>query len=585
MPIQSKTHLLQDLLFFSERSLEPISLLKMLRNITGDFYQEGNSGGIVQTPESWDHAQQTPVEDGFFCIKIFGQWQKQKQTQKWGHFYTLPVYHPATAPLIAEILKIPRHTVDAIGNYKIEWKNGELAPRDFDADYRESGPALLRKLLAQTQVHPKLRAEGFDNEDLVLTTIPVPPPYIRPLIKGDGGAAIPGYENSLFEELLYLNQYRHEFKPNWYTPDESSSFESKIQYNLQMNFFKLLQVMESRRTNSAWVWPQNNTQDELGDISQMLDLPPNDRTIPYPYGAPQYNMHHDNETVNPTLPINCCFAGENRIIVQYPQHILLIDSQQKRLVYTKEVRSADLLGTNKAQTKALFFTGYKFHILDIQSGQWLEGFDPDFQYFYLFGDSVKPTIKDFITDQEIELSSRLHYPERFVISSNMEYVWLEGCRQMGGIYKLNTGICQLDTYDWGYGKRNPIVINPKGRVLSLKDELTDEHDYDPFNEILEELCEHSKASEEFLKKKGAFTLKQEKWIGYYYGDIVHGDNIEAFVQFPAATANFDYNGAKLLLVNKQQFAIIDINKLLKGELNTMQTFDLRIFELFAFALQ
>lgn len=133
------------------------------------------------------------------------------RSERWAHIESpVGLVHPLLFPRIAALLGLEIEEVDALVRGLVSLEAGQILrpalgqdPLHFRTDRRDRpGAEQLREHLRELAPDPEMLALGLRPEDLILDTIPITPPGLRPLQEMTGGQRLPGWESLAFKSLV-----------------------------------------------------------------------------------------------------------------------------------------------------------------------------------------------------------------------------------------------------------------------------------------------------------------------------------------------------------------------------------------------
>jgi len=475
--------------------------------------------------------------------------------------------HPALAPRIAGLLGLPLDQLLAVLHDQLVFVGDRLLPHehpeldDDDLSF-ESGVQAVRRRLADA-VDPELAAAGFTAADLLLTSVPVPPPGERPLYHDPWPD-----EDRWFRELWSQRIGRDNLAIQTLT--------GRARSGARMLELDAPTILLGRDCAAA----QRAFEDLLPVLSRPVGDParapaPLHGWLPAPHlgedhdhvpgtlysfglvGAPEVRDAYDRDIHlraphDPLVPRACVLADGDRALVQLGYAMFLIHWPTGHVLQTMPATEGRLLGV--AGAWALFGDKYGrqldlddptvlrgLYALDLNSGTWLKGPYPE-HLPAIFVEKDQPE-DAWLTDWRGQRGAPGAQDgsgdrgDEWARSPDHRYVWMSSAPDDGAILDTERGVAVLLLSHM----REPAADAP---TLALTGPERDEYG---------EIDGQVGAGIAIARPRG-------EWRVLLPGGVLRRDGRVAleFTEAAIECAAFDPAGERLLLVNREALHVVDV---------------------------
>ncbi|WP_143140438.1 hypothetical protein [Nannocystis exedens] len=592
MPAPPDLRALLDAFFAPPPGLRPAELLRVAAEL------RARSSGALTTAAMLDHRR--PVEGGAWCPRLFGPLQPLRcgcgrlvgrehrgetcdrchvlctdeplRDRRVAHLdVPFGLVHPALAPRIAALLGLERDQLRAVllGEAVFLADGRLVAQDDPDVDWNddmpyETGVRAVRRRLAAV-VDRELAAAGLSPADLVLTSVPVPPPGERPLHHESHP-----HEDRWFRALwservgrdneaiaaLTVRAIRGARLVELDAPTivlDRECVAAQRAFEAALDLLARPPGDPARAPGPLWGWrpaplQEDDDEDHVPGALYRFHLA----------GAPAVSDAHDRDVHHraphrPEVPRACVLADGDRALVQLAYLMLLVHWPTGHVLWTMPATEARLLGARGDW--ALFGDEYGrqlddddpellrgLYALDLTSGTWLEGPYPD-DLPAIFVEKSEPE-DAWLTDWRGQRAApgdadcSGDRPDEWARSPDHRYLWMSSSPDDGAIVDTERGLAVLMLSH---------MREPAGADVPTVALTGPERDEDG------ELDDQRGAGVAIARSRG-------EWRTLLPDGRLRRDGRVALVFTGGAIecAAFDATGDRLLLVNRDALHVVDV---------------------------
>jgi len=469
------------------------------------------------------------------------------RAERWAHVAAgATLLHPVQVPVIAQALGLDEEAVRGVGQLRgwLEEIDGVLryVEPDPDDEHRlldhaeATSPAHLRERL---RALPPDALRGLTPEELFVDRVPVPPPALRPLERGDGGDLVPGlFDRHLARFVALSSRLGRLFELN--APLIIVLHEHAA---VQRAFEALLAVARSSEDRPAGDPETAAAYRPAGPREELVE-----RT-------------YDDFGPKPERVIDLAFTGGSLLVV-FPFFSARLSLEGNMMSVHPGV-SGPVAGVS-ADGERVAFPGFtRMGVYDLAHDRWVEGWPDDLDAWAFAEANERGTLIEPESGACWPMNDLGDYPDLVRGTPCGRYAWVADKEGSGGIYRVRDGAIQaMRGHALRYGGTLP-VVRADGRVETLSF-------HDDGGEWAAEVIEQAQAESEELSEalgfvaygpSAALALSPDRGFVTLAENLVHDrSGVRFAIAFPYVAAAIDREGATLAVADADSISLIDVRE-------------------------